>query len=618
MTISDKFTIRGFVEGLRPEERMSVTTWSNRYRILPSVAAYESGPYRSSRTPYLEKIMEVMSPHSRVREIIFKKCSQIGGTEILNNWIGCIIHTAPGGILMISPTDNNARRNSKIRIDPMIKATPPLRDRIKSARVRDAGNTVLQKDFPGGFLVMCGSNSTSDIKSLPCRYVGLDEVNEYPKDLDGQGSVIELAKARARNFPNSKLYINSTPTTSDGIIDQEFNDSDQQNYHVPCPHCGATQKLVFEQLRWEKGKYNEVFYQCGHSDCGELIGEIHKNEMLRLGEWIAECPEKADPQRMGFAINALYSPWYRWGQICRDYDKAKNNQPKLRTFYNTILGLAWEEEGEQPDFNIVYNKRVDSYTSNNPPKEVCFITAGADVQKDRIEVEIVGWAKGKRSYSIDYRILIGETNQLAVWDQLAKIVNETWKRSDGLLLPMRMMCVDSQYNQSYVYDFCRRFSLDRVVPTRGNDKQAVIIAAPRLVDITKEGKKVGSIRAWNVGVSLLKSELYGWLRMNPDENGQTPPGYCYFPKDGYYSGTQYFKGLCGEQLEKKTERGVSKYVWVKKEHQNEPLDCRNYARAAASLLQIDRMRDHNYDAMAGQVVQKPVQKKPRNPQDDWL
>lgn len=617
-TAIDYNLIKGFLGGIRPELRMSTKDWSNEYRYLPAVASYESGKYRSSRTPYLEKIMEVMSPHSPVREIIFKKCSQIGGTEILNNWIGSIIHMAPGGILMVSPTDNLAKRNSKIRIEPMIQSTPPLRERVMSAKVRDGGNTVYQKDFPNGFLVMCGANSPADLKSLPCRYIGLDEINEYPADLDGQGSVIELAKARARNFPNSKLYINSSPTLEDGIIDKEFEDTDQQYYHVPCPHCAATQKLVFTQLRWEKGDYDHVYYQCEH--CNQAIDERFKMEMLRHGDWVAECPEKVDKQRMGFAINALYSPWYGWGEICRTYDKAQHSEPKMRTFVNTILGEAWKEKGEQPDYNMVYNKRVDTYKPNFPPAEVCFITAGVDVQKDRLEVEIVGWAKGKRSYSIDYRVLVGDTSDDKVWDELAKVVNEVWTRAgDGLMLPLRKMCVDTGYNQSKAIEFCRRFDLSRVVPVRGDDRQGVIIGAPKLVDYNRDGKKIGSIRAWHVGVSILKSELYGWLRLNKDDHGHAPPGYCFFPKEGHYSGVDFFKGLCGEQLEvRKDNRGVQKYVWVKKHHFNEPLDCRNYARAAAAIVGIDRFRDLHYDAIAGQVVKKKVEKKTKRPEDDWL
>lgn len=609
--------IKSFFDGLRPEDRIDVDQWSDKNINLPDSSA-EPGPYRSSRTPYLIKIMKVLSVYSSVRYIVFVKCSQIGGTQIGLNWLGYIIDVAPGGALIISPTDGNAKRNSKVRVEPMIRSSPVLRARIKSSRVREGGNTVLQKDFPGGFAIFTGSNSTADIKSLPCRYIMLDEADEYPADLDGQGSVIELAKARTRTFQKSKTYINSTPTLEDtSIISREFEDTDQQYYFVPCPECSTLQRLEFENLKYEPGNYKEVHYQCIH--CHELIDERHKSWMLDHGDWQITCPEKVDPEKMGFHINALYSPWYRWHQIAKDYDKALNNEPKMRTFNNTILGKTHKQTGERPDYQVVYNKRINTYKPNHPPKEVCFITAGADVQGDRIEVEIVGWAKGKRSYSIDYRVLMGDTSQLRVWNELAKVVNESWTREDGMILPLKLMCVDSGHNQSSVYDFCRRFDVSKVVPIKGGPQsQGVIVAAPRLVDYTRAGKKVGQVRSWNIGVSILKSELYGWLRLNRDDEGSYPPGYCFFPQEGYYSGVDYFKGLCSEQLETKNEKGTIRYNWVKKYHFNEPLDCRNYARAAATMLQIDRFEDKHYDAMAGQAVKKVVKKPPSKNRDEWL
>lgn len=618
--------IKGLVDGLRPEPRMSVTEWADNHRYLSSVSSYESGLYRSGRTPYLRKIMEVLSPHHPCRKIIFMKASQVGGTEIGLNWIGAIICTAPGGILMVSPTDSNAKRNSKIRIEPMIKATPMLRSRINSVKLREGGNTVLQKDFPGGFLVLTGSNSTADLKSLPVRYILLDEVDEYPFNLDGQGSIIGLAEARQRNFPNSKLYMNSTPRLeSNSIIAREFEKTDQNYYYVYCENCGLLQKLEFTQLVYQdKTTFYDTAYQC--TGCPRIIEEHFKPELLEKGDWQPDCPGNIRMDTMGFHINALYSPWYPWRRIVEDFHIAQKDETQAPVFDNTILGVTHKQKGERPEYMAVFNKRVSFYKPNKPPLEVCFITAGADVQGDRIEVEIVGWAKGKRSYSLDYRIFRGDTSRTndPCWTQLSALVTETWVRPDELVLPMRLLCVDSGHNQSAVYDFCRRFDMSKVIPIKGGPPtQSVIVGSPRLVDYTKDGKKVGQVRSWNVGVSLLKSELYGRLRLEPeilpDNKIAYPPGYCFFPQEGHYSGSEYFQGLCGEELQAIKSNGAIKYVWVKKEKFNEALDCRNYARAAFTILQADRFEDHHYDAMAGQsAVKKTVKKKRDDGEREWL
>lgn len=616
--------IKGVLDGLRPERRLTVTEWADQHRYLSGVSTYEAGLYRSSRTPYLRKIMEVLSPHHPCRKIIFMKASQVGGTEIGLNWIGAIICTAPGGILMVSPTDSNAKRNSKIRIEPMIKASPLLRERIMHSRIREGGNTVLQKDFPGGFLVLTGANSTADLKSLPVRYILLDEVDEYEQNLDGQGSVIELADARQRNFPNSKMYMNSTPRQeSNSIIAKEFLKTDQNYYYVVCQECGLFQKLEFSQLIYEdKTTFYDTKYKC--AGCPNMIEERYKPQLLDGGYWEPENKAKLNPETMGFHLNALYSPWFPWRSIVLKWHEAQENEVNQPTFDNTILGQTHKQKGERPEFMTLYNKRVDFYKPNEPPVEVCFITVGVDVQGDRIEMEIVGWGKGKRSYSLDFRRYLGDTSQVKVWNDIAPVVGETWKRADGLILPMRLMCVDSGHAQTMVYDFCRRFDMSRVIPVKGgSDHQGVVIGNPRLVDYTKDGKKVGQVRSWNIGVSILKSELYSRLRMDAEITDQGkkiyPEKYCFFPSEGHYSGVEYFKGLCSEQLETIKKNGVIKYVWTKKEHFNEALDCRNYARAAFSILQGDRFEDHHYDLIAGEsVVKKPVKKKRDEDEEEWL
>lgn len=616
--------IKGLVDGLRPELRLTVTQWADTYRYLPNVATYEAGLYRSSRTPYLRKIMDVLSPHHPCRKVIFMKASQVGGTEIGLNWIGAIICTAPGGILMVSPTDSNAKRNSKIRIEPTIKATPELRKRINSVKIREGGNTVLQKDFPGGFLVLTGSNSTADLKSLPVRYIFLDEVDEYAQNLDGQGSVIELASARQRNFPNSKLYMDSTPLMeSNSIISKEFLKTDQNYYYVCCEGCGLFQKLEFSQLIYQdKTTFYDTKYQC--AGCTNQIEERYKPLLLEKGYWEPENKAKINPETMGFHINALYSPWFTWREVMLKWAEAQESEPDMIVFNNTILGQTHKQKGERPEYMNIFNKRVSSYKANNPPVDVCFVTAGADVQGDRIEIEYVGWAKGKRSYSLDYQVFRGDTSQPHVWNEFkAWAMTRTFKRADGLILPVRLFCIDSGHNQSMVYDLCRLYDMNKIIPIKGGPpSQGVIIANPRLIDYTKDGKKVGQVRSWNIGVSILKSELYGRLRMEPEviEGKITyPPGYCFFPQDGHYEGIEYFKGLCGEELQTTRKNGVVKYEWVKLERANEALDCRIYARAAFSILQGDRFEDHHYDLMAGQhTVKKTVKRNRDDDEKDWI
>lgn len=595
--------IKGFLDGLKPEPRITVSEWADKHRYLSPVAAAEPGLWRTSRTPYLKQIMDDLSAYSPVQEVVVMKGAQLGFTEAGNNWIGYIIDSAPAPTLMVQPTDEMVKRNSKMRIDTMVEATPRLREKIAPARSRDSNNTVNSKSFPGGILVMSGANSASGLRSMPAKNLMLDETDAYPLDLDGEGSPIDLAEARTRTFARRKIYKVSTPTLhGQSVIEAAFLKTCQQYFFVPCPDCGHMQPLHWSNLKWDKGKPETARYFC--EECGVGIEERHKTRMLAQGEWVATSPENVNQSVKGYHINSLYSPngWYSWSQAAKDWEDAQGDTPKLKTFINTVLGETWKEEGEAPAWENLYNRR-SAYSLNKPSNEVAFLTAGVDIQKDRIELEIVGWCNGKHSYSIDYRVLLGDTSSTAVWDDLAKVVDEQFEREDGAIMPLRLMAVDTGYNTSEVYTFCRRFDQNRVIPIKGQDSLGLIVSAPRAVDTNRRGKKINKTKVWNVGTSVIKSELYGWLRQEIKEDGTVPKGYCYFPQYDQ----RYFKGLTAEELQFRLVKGFRKYEWIKKYERNEPLDCRVYARAAASVVGMDRMNDEQFAKILSEYQRKPVE-----------
>lgn len=606
----------GLRAGLRPEPILTVSAWADEHRYLSPIASAEAGKYKTSRTPYLKKPMDCLSAKAPYRRVVFMKSAQVGATEMGNNWLGYIMSSAPAPTLVVMPTDGMIKRNTKTRIDPMINSSPILSEKVRKQKSRDSGNTNKSKEGPGFIIYFAGANSSSELSSMPARNVMFDEVDRYPVDLDGEGSPIELGRARSTTFSKRKEFMASTPTTEGvSVIAKEFDKTDQNWYHVPCPCCGVYQKLMFPQLKWDigvDGKACNVRYKC--IECDEEFEERHKTSMLENGEWIPDCPQNISLDVIGFFINALYSPlgWFSWKDIAQKFMDAKDDPILLKAFVNLILGETWKEKGERPEWESLYNKR-ELYKTNCPPKDVCVITVGADVQKDRIELEILGFCKGRRTYSIDYRILHGNVEEQDVWNKLAMVVNETWEREDGIQLPMTRMALDTGAYTSIAYAFCRRFDVTKVTPVKGGpDSQAVMVAAPRKVDVSKSGKKIGKLKVWMVGGSIYKMETYAWLKLNKQDGEPIPPGYCHFPEYG----PEYFKGLTAEQQEIKLVRGYRKYEWVKKYDRNEPLDCRVYARAAATMIGIDMWKDAQYDKIVGMA---PVKKKrePRKLDDDY-
>lgn len=597
---------RGFLRGLEPDPIFTVSDWADRYRVLSGHASAEPGPWRTSRTPYLKEIMDALSVTSPIEEVVFMKGAQVGGTEAGNNWIGYVIDYAPGPFLAVQPTVELAKRNSKQRIDPLIENCSALLLKVKAKRSRESGNTILQKDFPGGTLVMTGANSAVGLRSLPARFELLDEIDAYPGDVDGEGDPILLAEARTRTFARRrKIFKISTPTIAGrSRIESAYEDSDKRKFLIPCPHCEHFQELRWSQLRWPEGAVHLAKYIC--ENCEQAIDEHLKTKFLAAGKWVAEKPGARLGKVAGFHLNSLYSPlgWYSWAEAARDFEKAKGTPELLRGFVNTVLGETWKDRGDAPDWKRIYERR-DDYEFNQVPRGGIFLVAGVDVQKDRLEMEIVAYGRDKRSWSIDYRVFLGDTSNELVWSKLEEVVSETWPLWNKILAPLKMVAVDSGFNTQMVYSWVRKFPFTRVVAVKGSQSLPVMIGKPSAVDVTTRGRTIRrGLKIWPIGVDLIKNELYGFLRQDKPIGAEVDPtGFCHFPQYG----EDYFKQLTAEELVVTIVKGFKRYDWQKTRERNEALDCRVYARAAAAICGIDRYKESDWLRIEGELsMLKPI------------
>lgn len=604
--------INAFWEGLRPDPLVEVDEWADRNRKLTDVESSASGQWKTSRTPYLREPMRVLSNTHPAREVALKFAAQVGKSETGNNWIGYCIDFAPGPMLLVQPTVEIGKRFSRQRISKMIGATPRLSNKIKDSRSRDSGNTTMQKEFPGGLMVITGANSAAGLRSMPIRYLFMDEVDAYPVDVDGEGDPCELAEARTRTFARKKILYTSTPTFEGrSTIDDKFQEGDQRHYYVPCPHCDHMQTLKWSGLQWKKGKPKTARYVC--EDCGVLIDEHHKTEMLARGEWRAHNPD-AETDVVSFHLNSLYSPVGRfaWWECADKWIKAQGNQERLRTFVNTVLGETWSDKDAPPDWKILYDRREKYKPNTIPEPGVLFLTAGVDVQADRLEVEVVGWGRDKQSWSIDHRVFFGDIHNIGEggpWAELAEMLTETWVHTSGVEMSLVRMAVDEGYETQTVRSWVRKFPATRVLAVMGSDTQQVLLGVPQARDVSHAGKRIKrGLKTYNIGVSIAKSELYGWLNQEKptEESGEDyPAGYCHFPQ---YA-EEWFKQLTAEQTVVRIVRGYRRYLWEKTRERNEALDLRVYARVAAAAFGIDRFKAAKWDELAKNLGGTTAKKK---------
>ncbi len=551
--------------------------------------------------------MDALSPRHPAQRVVFMKGSQLGASESGCNWIGYVIHHAPGPMLAVQPTVELAKRFSQQRVDPLIEESPALREKVAPARSRDAANTQLSKEFPGGILVMTGANSAVGLRSMPVRYLFLDEVDAYPPSADDEGDPVALAEARTRTFSwRRKVFLASTPTIK-GLsrIEREYEASDQRHYFVPCPHCGCRQFLVFERLRWQKGWPETAAYVC--EGCEIAIAEHHKTRMLAEGEW-RPTAVPVDPLSIGFHLSSLYSPvgWLSWERIAREWEAAQGSDEAKRSFVNTVLGETWAETGEAPDWQRLYERRED-FARGTVPAGGLFLTAGADVQKDRIEVSVWAWGRGLESWLIDHLVLEGGPGEATTWTQVSALLGETWPHVSGVRLGLARLGIDSGYEAPAVYAWARRQGWGQVLPIKGVEgfNRSAPVSGPTHVDATEGGVKIKrGARLWTVAVATFKSETYRFLRLaaptEEDEGGRHPAGYIHLPRG---VDAEWTRQLASEQLVTvKTRRGFTRLEWQKLRERNEALDCRVYARAAAWIAGADRWPERKWRELEEQVA----------------
>lgn len=560
-----------FAAGLRPTPQVDVDAWADDKRRLPSKGASEPGKWSTDRIPFLREIMREASPSSPVQRIVFMKSAQTGGTEVLLNAVGHTIDTLKVPAMLVQPTIDLAERFSKQRLAAMIEDCYTLREKIAPARSRDSGNTTLLKEWPGGVLVISGANSAASLRSMPARLIFMDEVDAYPRDLDGEGDPIELAEARARTFPRRKIVLVSTPTIKSlSAIYKEWLGSDQRRYHVPCPHCGHRQVLRWDRLHWPEGEPEQAHYLCEAEACGQPIHEHHKAVMLERGAWVAGMP---GAKAAGFHINALYTPiglGLSWPELAQKWEDIKRIPEKVKTFVNTLLGECFDDPNEKLDADEL-RARAESHTTRSIPRGCLLLTGGVDVQKRYFACQIVGFGRDGQMWPIDYVEIPADPTRPEEWKKVADYFAQSLPNALGIPMRVQSVGVDTGYLTDDVLHFVRtrrgRFIGLKGASTPGRP----IIGRSNPVDFTWRGQVIKSgAQLFTVGVDTAKHTLFA--RLAADRERLPLDRLIHFPQGLDES---YYQQLTAEIWDPNKRR------WVKIRARNEALDTLIYAVAAA-------------------------------------
>ena len=523
-------------------------------------------------------------------------------TEAGNCFLGFIIHQAPGPALAVQPTVELAKRNSRQRIDPLIEESPALRDKVKPARSRDAGNTMLSKEFAGGILIMTGANSAVGLRSTPARYIFLDEVDAYPASADEEGDPVSLAEARSLTFAHRrKVFLASTPTIR-GLsrIEREYEASDQRRFFVACPHCGHATVAEVRAAALGEGQAR---------DGGLRLRGLRRRDRRAPQDRDARGRRMAGDRDLGRPdhdrlppLGALFAG--RLAQLGA-HRARRGRRPRGRTRRSAPSATpSSARPGSRPARRRTGAGSTTGGSAGPPapcPKGGLILTAGADVQKDRIEVDVWAWGRGLESWLVDHVVIDGGPESAAAWSALAALLGRTWPHVLGAELPIARLAVDTGYEAPAVYAWARAQGFAQVAPVKGVEgfNRASPVSGPTYVDATVAGKRLRrGARLWTVAVSTFKAETYRFLRLvrpTGEEiaaGARMPAGTIHLPD---WVESEWLKQFVAEQLVTvKTRRGFARLEWQKLRERNEALDARVYARAAAWIAGLERWSEERW------------------------
>lgn len=567
---------------LKPPPDLTLSEWADQYRYLSQEFASEPGRWRTDRAPYQKELMNAITD-IHVKKVVAMFASQLGKTQsALLNAVGYYMHYDPCPILFLEPTVEMAETVSKNFLSPMLRDTPVLRD-ITSNKSRDRNNTILEKQFPGGYIALQGANSPAALASRPIRNLFADEIDRYPESAGLEGDPLALAEKRLTAFWNSKEVVTSTPTIKGmSKIEAEYEHSTKEVWNVPCPKCGKYQPLTWEKIRFDKeafreGTNTEVSMDCQF--CERQSAEYEWRATFNRGKYVAEFPRR---KTRGFFVNALSSPFMGWTEIVEEFlkavDESRNgNRQPLKTWTNTRLAQTWDEAGIQLDDQELIS-RAEDYGAE-VPDGVIALTCGVDTQDDRFEYEVVGWGLRKESWGIEKGEIYGDMKQPDIWERLDKMLLRTFSKRDGTKLTITAACVDSGgHYANEVYRFCLPRWGRNVWAIRGSNQG---MEAPFISNPTRNNRV--KVPLFVLGVDTGKVLIYDRLKIE-----KPGPGYCHFPEGRGYD-EKYFKGLTAEKRIVTYKKGRAVTAWVLKDmgfRRNEPLDIRNYAMAAMEIAHI--------------------------------
>ena len=570
------------------------------------------GAWRNDITPDLAFIMDTIG-EEHVREVVFMGTPQGGKTNVILNALGSFIDQGPAEVLVVFPTRDDVREFMDDRIIPMLENSPQLSQYI-SPNPDDTAKYHVK--LTNSAIIYTGwANSASRLASKAIKYICLDEVDKYDATVGKETDAISLARKRKRTFGDTyKLIITSSPTREDGHVNKAFIAAQViYRHHVICPDCSGEQLMNITGIKYPEDKTKEeiaadnlAWYECEH--CQSKWTEAKRNLAVRMGKWVRyKGKDIKKPKTVAFHKPGWLSFDVTFSEIAVCEIESKTDRARLIDLYNDYMAEPFieSEEGEGITDTVLYDRR-EAYGPEGVewvvPMAASVITCAVDVQKNRLETEVVAWGEGLESWGLEYKQHIGDPAKPEVWANIDRYLKKKFRHESGIDLRIAITAIDSGYLAGEVYKFVKPRQMRRVYAIKGEDAigHALYAFSSKKYSGAKNKnlKDIHKINLCRIGTETAKDQLLHWMQI--EEYG---PCYMHWHM-GYPH--EYFKQLTAEHAIQ--DKGKRRWKKKKDGAANEAVDLRVYNYAMIEVLNPDFEELNIEIATINQKEDNPVKK----------
>lgn len=592
--------------------KMTPCEWAEEVYRLPG-----GQRFRWNYAPYARRIFESYFDRATIETVLEMYSRGLKSTTVLL-LIGYLIDQAPRRILSLWPTNSQAEKWSKdVLVGELFDTTAPLMPLGSASKKRNGNITLLHKGFPGGLIDMFGANAPGDMRRAKGSMLYADEIDAIKRNESDEGDPMAIFWKRGDEFPDTIRVSASYPSVRGfSRIDAKMMETDGNQWPSICVRCGGKPFVMHRSmLRYDKADLTTARLECPR--CKALLVDSERYQMAHGQGFNNWTPQREFRGKRGYHANAMLWPHpvdpqkfpggflQLLAQQEVDADKSEDPKGARRVLINTVDAECYdptEDIEKPPEWSLVYNRR-EAY--DVAPLETRVLTAFVDVQQNRLEIEWRAWAEDEQSWGMEHQTIDGNTRELAVWEQLAPVLQKKFMRADGAELQLSLCLIDGGWNHETLHSFFRYLMLKQVKgvtgkvrASKGFGKVGHPVIDRRWLSITK------NMRGYHIGTWAAKQLVNERLNLIA-EGDEFPPGYMHYNKS---YGEDYFRQLCTgiatvtfEVVEGKVQE-VRKYL-NKDKLKDEGLDL-----AVGNLAAI-RQKNWPWQAIESQLAEEAARLK---------